>query len=319
MTGGGRLPFDEEARDLFGVVPPAVTREAGRAARRDLDRLLPGRGSLADRYAAFERRVIVPRDRLPAVLSAALEACRARTAAHVALPAGERFTVEYVTGKPWNAYNRYRGGYHSVIQVNTDLPVSVDRVLDLACHEGYPGHHVFNVLREQQLVQGRHWPEYAVVTLMSPQGFVEEGAASFATDIAFPGDQRLAFERAVLFPLAGLDASDAARAEQVRRVTARLAPITRDVARGYLDGTMTAAAAGRALAARAAMPDPDATLAFIDRYRSYVIAYTAGRELVRRFVDGQGGLGGDAGRRWRAFLSLAGTPRLPVELGVADR
>ncbi|HEY7162245.1 MAG TPA: hypothetical protein VH815_13345, partial [Acidobacteriota bacterium] len=45
-------------------------------------------------------------------------------------------------------------GYRSIIQVNTDLPVTIDRAIDLACHEGYPGHHVLNLLIEKNLVRG---------------------------------------------------------------------------------------------------------------------------------------------------------------------
>ena len=51
-------------------------------------------------------------------------------------------------------YNWYKGNLRSVIQVNTDLPLAVDRAIDLACHEGYPGHHVYNALLEQRLVKG---------------------------------------------------------------------------------------------------------------------------------------------------------------------
>jgi hypothetical protein len=42
-----------------------------------------------------------------------------------------------------------------VIQINTDLPVYIDRAVDLGCHEAYPGHHVYNVLLERDLVRGR--------------------------------------------------------------------------------------------------------------------------------------------------------------------
>ena len=81
------------------------------------------------------------------------------------LPAGENFKIEYVTGKTWSAYNWYQGGFQSVIQVNTDLPVFIDQAIDLACHEGYPGHHVYNVLLEQRLVQERGWLEFSVYPL----------------------------------------------------------------------------------------------------------------------------------------------------------
>jgi len=76
----------------------------------------------------------------------AIEEGRKRTLKYIPLPKEENFVVEYVKNKPWGAYNWYKGNSFSVIQVNTDLPVYIDRAIDLACHEGYPGHHVYNLL-----------------------------------------------------------------------------------------------------------------------------------------------------------------------------
>ena len=84
---------------------------------------------------------------------AAIQACRERTVEHITLPSSEQFTLEYVKNKSWSGYNWYQGNFRSLIQVNTDLPIYIDRAIDLACHEGYPGHHVYNVLLEKNLVQ----------------------------------------------------------------------------------------------------------------------------------------------------------------------
>ena len=100
------------------------------------------------RYEAFRRQFVIPPAKLDAVFKLAIQACRERTTAHVKLPAGEQFTVEYVKNKSWSGYNWYQGGFRSLIQVNTDLPIYIDRAVDLACHEGYPGHHVYNALLE---------------------------------------------------------------------------------------------------------------------------------------------------------------------------
>jgi hypothetical protein len=34
----------------------------------------------------------------------------------------------------------YKGNYQSVIQINTDLNIFVDRAIDVGSHESYPGH-----------------------------------------------------------------------------------------------------------------------------------------------------------------------------------
>ena len=121
-------------------------------------------------------------------------------------------------GTSWNAYNWYKGNYHSLIQVNLDFPIVIDRAIDLACHEGYPGHHVYNALLEQALVRERGWVEISMYPLFSPQSLIAEGSANFGIDMAFPAAERAAFERDSLFPLAGLDRS---LAETERRGAAR--------------------------------------------------------------------------------------------------
>ena len=175
------------------------------AVLKDLESRLPGQGTLSERFDAFRSRFVIPRDRLDATFKAAIEGCRSRTLAHLQLPSDESFTVEYVTNKSWAGYNWYQGNYHSVIQVNTDLPIFADRAIDLACHEGYPGHHVYNVLLEKMLVRDRGWVEFSVYPLRSPQSLIAEGSANYGIDIAFPRPERLQFERTVIFPTAGLD------------------------------------------------------------------------------------------------------------------
>ena len=150
---------------------------------------------------------------------------------HVTLPATERFTVEYVTNKSWSGYNWYQGDFRSLIQVNTDLPIYIDRAIDLACHEGYPGHHVYNALLEKHLVRDRGWVEFTVYPLFSPQSLIAEGTANYGIEVAFPGRERVEFERTVLFPAAGLDPSTAADYYEVQALVDQLAYAGNEAAR----------------------------------------------------------------------------------------
>lgn len=309
IVAGERMSFDDEAEALFGVRPPSHTDAHFDSLLAELDTLVPGRGPLATRVQRFRTAVMVPPARVDTVFRRAIAECRARTATQVDLPAGERFDLEYVTGTSWNAYNWYKGGYVSLIQVNTDLGVAIDRVIDLACHEGYPGHHVLNALIEQHLVRGRDWSEFAFYPLFSPQSLIAEGSANLGIDMAFPERERTAFERDSLFPLAGLDPELAARNAAVRRVNERLNFARNEVARRYLDGAIDRAEAER-LMARYWLSTPDAaakTVRFIDTYRSYVINYNYGRGLVQEWVDARGT---DAASRWAAYLSLLRAPVL---------
>ena len=246
----------------------------------------------------------------------AIRGCRERTSAHVDLPSEERFTVEYVTGKSWSGYNWYQGNYRSVIQVNTDLPIYIDRAIDLACHEGYPGHHVYNVLLEKHLVRDRDWVEFSVYPLFSPQSLIAEGTANYGIEVAFPPDDRVRYERDVLFPLAGLDATRVQEYYDVQALVDQLSYAGNEAARRYLNGTIDRAAAAAWLERYAMYPRARAEqrVRFIDQYRSYVINYNLGKDLVRAFVSRRAGRGAEPSRRWREFAALLSSPRLPSGL-----
>ncbi len=314
MLGGERLTFDEEARALYDAAPPHHGETHFDSLLSRLDTLLPGRGPLAARYQRFRGRLMIPEARVDTVFKTAIAACRARTLAHLPLPPGERFDLEYVKGTPWNAYNWYQGDYRSLIQVNMDFPIPIDRAVDLACHEGYPGHHVYNAVLEQALVRERGWVEISMYPLFSPQSLIAEGSANFGIDMAFPPAERVAFERDSLFRLAGLDRSLAERNAAVRLVVEHLNYARNEVARRYLDGELDAAAA-RTMMQRYWLSSPDEAakaVRFIDTYRSYVINYNLGRDLVAAWVARSGGDDDDA--RWKAFRALLSAPHLPRDL-----
>jgi hypothetical protein len=316
MLRGRKLSFDEESRALYDAVAPTHTEEVFERLLEDVGALLPGAGDIPERFEAHKLDFLIPRDRLDRVFSAAIAEGRARSAAHIALPAGEEFSLEYVTGKPWSGYNWYKGNSRSLIQMNVDFPISIDRAVDLACHEGYPGHHVYNSLLEQNLVRGRGWVEFSVYALFSPQSLIAEGTANFGIDMAFPGDERLVFEREVLFPLAGLDRDRVGQYYRVHALVQRLAYAGNEAARRYLDGLISRQDAARWLV-RYALMSPDRAMQrtqFFDAYRSYVINYNLGQDMVKRHVESQGGTPDRPSRRWALFTHLISTPRVPSVL-----
>jgi len=315
MLTGTKLRFDEESKALYDATAPTHTEADFAGVLAQLESKLPGNGPLIDRYDAFRSRFVIPRERLDAVFKAAIDGCRSRTLQHITLPPGESFTVEYVTGKSWSGYNWYQGNYRSLIQVNTDLPIFVDRAVDLACHEGYPGHHVYNVLLEKHLVRDRGWLEYSVYPLFSPQSLIAEGTANYGIEVAFLREARMEFERRVIFPAAGLDPTQVEAYYAVQALVDRLSYAGNEAARQYLDGQIDAAAAAQRLMAWGLYSKPRAEqrLRFIDQYRSYVINYNLGKDLVAAHVEAVAGTL-DPTRRWQAFTGLLSSPRLPSNL-----
>lgn len=316
MLQGKRLTFDEESRALYDAVAPTQTEVEFEAVLKQLEARLPGEGSLIERYDRFKQAFVIPTARVDRVFREAIRACRDRTVAHMELPVEERFTVEYVTGKSWSGYNWYQGGYKSLIQVNTDLPIYVDRAIDLACHEGYPGHHVYNVLLEKNLVRDRSWIEYTVYPLFSPQSLIAEGTANYGIDVAFPTAERITFEREVLFPLAGLDGKRVQEYYDVLALVDRLSYAGNEAARRYIDGTLDRAGAVAWLEKYALNTTPRAEqrVKFIDQYRSYVINYNLGKDLIRAYLTRQAGRNASATRQWAEFMALLSSPRLPSGL-----
>jgi hypothetical protein len=319
MLHGKRRPFDEESRALYDAVAPVNTEEHFRGIREELDRTLPGRGTganLIDRYESFRKDFTIRTELVDGVFQTAIRECRDRALRHIALPPGESFTVGYVTGRSWSGYNWYQGGYKSLIQVNTDFPITIDRAIDLACHEGYPGHHVYNMLIEKELVRDRGWVEFSVYPLFSPRSLIAEGSANFGIEMAFPGRERVAYEKATLYPLAGLDSARAEEYSRVLKIVDRLAYAGNEAARRYLNGDIGREEAARWLAEYALYPRDRAEqrVRFFDQYRSYVINYNLGKDLVRRYIESRGGTPENPTKRWAEFEKLLSSPRLPSEL-----
>jgi hypothetical protein len=315
MLQGKKLTFDEESLALYDAVAPVKPESEFEAVLKQLDARLPGEGSLIDRYDRYKQAFVIPKLRVDRVFQEAIRGCRQRMS-FVNLPTEETFRVEYVTGKSWSGYNWYQGNFKSLIQVNTDLPIYIDRAIDLACHEGYPGHHVYNALLEKNLVQDRGWIEFTVYPLFSPQSLIAEGTANYGIEVAFPLRDRLAFEHDVLFPLAGLDAAKVAGYYDVLDLVDRLSYAGNEAARKYLNGEINRESAVAWLEKYAMYTKPRAEqrVRFIDQYRSYVINYNLGKDLVRAYIERKMGRDRTPQRRWREFVALLSSPRLPSGL-----
>lgn len=314
QVAGEKFAFDEESRLIYDTVAPKHGAAHYDAVLAELDKALPGEGSVAARYQAFRNQFVIPPAKLDAVFRAAIAEARARTLKRIPLPEHEKFTLEYVTGKSWSGYNWYQGNAHSLIQINTDLPIFIDRAVDLAAHEGYPGHHVYSTLIEEKLLRGRGWVEFSVNPLFGPNAIIAEGSANYGIEVAFPGAERLAFERDVLFPLAGLDPARVDEYYRIQALTKQLSFAGNEAAREYLDGRITAAEA-TAWLEKYALMDParaQQRMKFTEKYRAYVITYNHGLKLVSDWVEAQAK--GDAARRWEIFTELISTPQLPSAL-----
>ncbi len=315
MLGGGSFSFDEESKDLYDAVAPSFSKEHYQKILDEINNLLPGKGDLITRIEEYRKSFIIPKDKLNTVFTAAISECKKRTLDHIQLPANENFKIEYVNNKPWSGYNWYKGNYFSLIQINTDLPIYIDRAVDLAAHEGYPGHHVYNTLLEENLVKKNGWVEFTVYPLFSPQSLIAEGTANFGIQMIFTGNSRIEFEKNILFPLAGLNPSKAEKYYQILELVNKLSYSANEAARNYLDKKWNESEAVTWLMKYSLMSEERAKqrIKFIEKYRSYVINYNLGQDIIKEYIEKNGGDNNNA-KRWSLFTELLSTPQTPSGL-----
>ncbi len=316
MLLGKKFTFDEESRLLYDAVAPMHDKIFFEKAMKGLDKELPGRGSVSKRLEEFKKAFIIPKNKLDDVFKAAIHEGRERTKKYIPLPENENFVVEYVTDKAWSGYNWYKGNSFSLIQMNTDLPIYIDRAVDLACHEGYPGHHVYNSLLEKHLVRDKKWFEFSAYALFSPQSLIAEGTANFGIEMALPSEERVEFERKALFPIAGMPPDMAEKYYQIHALVAKLGYAGNEAARGYLDGKMSKEEAVEWLVQFGlyARERAEQRIRFIEKYRSYVINYNLGQDMVKNYIEKNGGTADHPEKRWSLFTKLISTPQTPSGL-----
>ena len=306
---GERMTLGEECRVLYDADPPRHDVAEFEAAHATLEKLVPGRGPLAPRIEAMRNAVHIPRDKVAAALAASLEAARAANAPFVTLPASESFQTVLVTGKPWGAYNWYLGNYRSRIELNTDLPTEANGLLGTMCHEGYPGHHVYNVLLEEKLVNGNGWVEYTVYPLYSPQSLLAEGTANVGIDILYTDDERLRVLKERIAPAAGVAPEAIAAMDTIRQAMRPLKYVNGEAARMLFDDGKPEAEVAAFIRKWGLVTEERAkkSVDFARTYRSYVFNYSLGEDVVREWI----GTGPDRDRR---FFDILSRPVVPSDL-----
>lgn len=272
---GEAAGIDEQAIEEFGVAFSRVDPARIAGIHAELEQYLAGPGPLADRLEQLRSTVIVPAGRTPAVMAAALAACREAASVVLPLPQAERVTVTFTAGLGWDGYARYRGAQHTEIEINADGALDLLRALRLACHEGYPGHHV-----QHLLIAGLSWPELELSPGFGPHLLFAEGAAEVGAELAISPRERVELLRRHLMPTAGLSAGFAGLMTHVDTLLPDLLPVVTDVARQYVGGTLPREQALARLRNEALLSNPEGALAMIERRRARALVYGEGRRLI---------------------------------------
>ena len=203
VAAGDDVPYETQVERCFAYEPRRRPDAVFDAAARELDAVLPGAGSLAERLAAVDASWVVEPDRIAAVSDVVVPRLRARAERLFGLPPDEEVRVSLVRNQPWSGYNWYGGGYRSRVDLNVDLPVTLPRLLETLAHETYPGHHLEHASKEQLLVEGLGRLEASAILLNTPEDMIGEGLAELGQTVGIPEDD-LAAQLTELAPLAAV-------------------------------------------------------------------------------------------------------------------
>lgn len=309
---GEALAFADEARALGTDVGAFVDRladiarsEPVESARADLERRLPGRGALHERYAAFRVRHAIAPARLGAAITAAVTACRDRVRARLTLPEAEAVSIEPSGEAGLEGRARYDGRSRSRVWIAAAGPIDLARLVWLVAHESYPGHHVQHVLGDRDAAAAHGWQERRLHPsfgrhLLCAEGAAEAGAALLVEDAGF---EELC---ATLAAPAGARAAGIDDLVAVHRMVTVLDLAIAVVARAYLDGEISVAAATAALTQQALVPDAPRLLQVIEGQRTRLLAYPIGRRLVSAAVRAE-----PEANRWPRLATIATSLTLP--------
>ncbi len=290
VLAGEASSYADEVEACYGVRPTFTDEAVFTAAHEQLEELLPGGGPLVERYERWRKSTLVPAEQVERTVAAVIEEARAWTRDLVGLPDGEGVDLEIVRDEPWLAFCHYLGELRSRISVNVDLPMSAIELLVLAMHETYPGHHAERCCKEQLLVRGRGLLEETIVMVPAPQSLVSEGIAELAPRLLLEGEGGAAV--AAVLGDAGI-ALDLAHTLAVQRAGEPCRGGWAEVNAALLLHDLGASEAEVvAYLERWALLTPeyaDHVIRFLTEptSRTYVITYSAGRELCRSYVAGE--------------------------------
>jgi hypothetical protein len=172
------------------------------------------------------------------------------------------------------------------------------------------------MLLEKNLYRDKGWVEISLYPLFSPQSFIAEGSANYGVDLAFPGENKINFAKEIISPLAGLDTANLSLYFKALAIRSQLNYARNEAGRGLVNGTMDEKQALKWMIKYCLYNEETAlkSISFIRKYRSYVINYNYGLDLVKQYVEAKTGNENDVKKQWAVFGQLLSNPVLPQDL-----
>ena len=310
---GENVNFLEECEKIYQYRPDIKSISHYDSLLIELDSLIPGEGNLVERYSIYRNKFKVKDENLDHSFRSALDYAAVKTKEYIDMPNEEGVTIEYMEGAPWSAYNWYKGNYNSLIQVNKSVDIHFEKILDLAAHESYPGHHVYYTKREKNFYKDSGFVEFSIYPLYSPVSFLAEGTAEYGIDLVFPENEKIDYIYNNLVKDEEVSKDDLKKYISILDIFEKLDEVIINISQKYLDGEIRIEEAVRMLRKYGLESEVSAIrrMNFVRRYRSYIINYTLGKRFVKNYIEKHAD---SEESKWDIYRDLIEKPYLPNDL-----
>lgn len=308
------LSYDEESKGLYGVVAPDYPEDYFDRLAVELDKFLPGKGTIIERYKEMGKKFDVPNEKLEEIFLTVLKEAKERTKKYLTFAPNDSCHFEMVHDVPFGANCAYKGNNFSVIEVSGDYPSNMTGIVDLICHETYPGHHVQAYLVDSILYKENGWIENAVSPLFGPLSLLMEGASEAGIEMVFPGNEKLELELNVLFPMAGLDTTGYKDYKKARHMMGQFRYYFINVYKQYFGKVIDSTQAVNELTKynNISKKGAEATIGMARLYGTYIINYTTGKDIVTNYLERNSN--GDVNKKWELLHDLFTYPHIPDDI-----
>lgn len=116
------------------------------------------------------------------------------------LPNNEKIEVNEVKDHKWSMYCWYQGNFISRIKINIDVVHYWTNLLNVVCHEAYPGHHTEHLVKEKLLFHDKGFFESSILFIYSPEMVISEGIGILAEKFLFNETKRAEIMHDFIFP-----------------------------------------------------------------------------------------------------------------------
>jgi len=174
IINGEDIPYLEAIKRIFGIEPKFKETKIDKELLED------------SKY--FKENFSVPRDELEKTSKIIFSYCKKETKKRLKgvlkIPRS-KLNFEIVNNRDWAAYNEYIGNLRSLIMLNEDVPFTYLNLIQMVCHETYPGHHLEHSIKEKELYKKRDYLDSSIILTLAPESIISEGIATNAWKILF--------------------------------------------------------------------------------------------------------------------------------------